>query len=73
MNNQHQDSFEDRYVEVSEADLADQATPAVPDQENVDLHDLARRSGAPVIAEADPADVYEQSVPAAQDDGYEQG
>ncbi|MBH0778374.1 hypothetical protein [Nocardia bovistercoris] len=51
--------------EVSEADLAEQAAPAYPDDPaEVDLADAVARD----IWSADPADVVEQSIPAPLDD-----
>lgn len=73
MDNQDQNNFEDRYVEISDVDRADQATPVVPDEEAVDLEELARPSDASVLGEANPADVYEQSIPVPEDDGHDQG
>jgi hypothetical protein len=60
--------------EVPEADAAEQATPVVA--EDGDLDTAADAAPIGTLLDADPADVWEQSLPAAghggdDDDGYD--
>lgn len=63
--------------DVPEGDAADQATPTDPtEQSNGPADDDLAEIAVPLTAEveADPADVWEQSLPAPgldEDDGYE--